>query len=101
VKSISVGGNRFFVVKNNGNVVSWPTKSKKNIYKELSGEYILDVVDVKAGDDFAVFVKNDGRIIVLGDDWANQYSVPEISVGEVIKKVAVGNHHGLLLVENH
>jgi alpha-tubulin suppressor-like RCC1 family protein len=100
VKSVSVGGDRFFVLKNDGKVISWPTKSKKNIYKELSGEYVLDVVDVKAGDDFAVFVKNDGRILILGENWANQYSVPEISVGEVVKKVAVGNHHGLLLVED-
>lgn len=96
VKSISVGGDRFFVVKNDGKVVSWPTKSKKNEYKELGGEYILNVEDVKAGDDFAVFIKGDGRVLISGKDWANQYSVPKVSN---IKKVAVGNHHGLLLVE--
>jgi alpha-tubulin suppressor-like RCC1 family protein len=95
VKKISASRGRFFVLKNDGSVIYWGKELNHMLKEELKS----DVVDISVGDDFLILLKVDNRLVVMGDDWGGQLSVPKLERGDKIKKIAAGNHHGLLLVE--
>lgn len=95
VKKISASRGRFFVLKHDGNVVYWGKELNNMLVNELKD----GVVDISAGDDFLIVLKSDGRIVVMGDDWGGQLSVPKIERNEKIKKIVAGSHHGLVLIE--
>lgn len=95
VKGISASRNRFFVLKNDGSVVYWGRSLNNMLMEELKS----DVVDMSAGDDFLILLKSGGRLVVMGDDWGGQLSIPKLERGDKIKRVVAGNHHGLVLLE--
>lgn len=96
IAEIAVGFGHFFVIKEDGSVVTW--KYDHMIHEELPTSVKAgDVKDIYAGEDFIVVFKKDGTLEAYGQKWCDQTSLPDAVVNGV-KALAVGMHHTLAIV---